>query len=241
MGLTSRQRSLQITITVLLSASACVAQKPAEDVLPDAPVPADREAGVLPQQKDATRLVRPQFTVGMTAKQKYGLAYRRVFSLQTPLKALFVSGWEVGTGTGPDLPTNGWEPFGERVGYNAAGISTTIFFTTGFVPALAHQDPRYFPLGHGPVKDRIRWAVRSEFVGVGDDGREMANYANLVGLALASIAVDAFTPRVSASIGDTAERYAIKVGIGTGLNVVREFSVFERIKAIRHHSKSAEK
>jgi len=240
MGSKLRQSILQITITISLATCVAAAQNPAEDVLPDAPVPTGSEAPVAPAEQSETRPVRPTVPIGMTTKQKYGLAYRRIVSLQMPLKAVFVSGWEVGTGTGPDIPTNGWKPFAQRVGYNAAGISTTIFFNTAFVPALAHQDPRYFPLSRGPVKDRVMWAVRSEFVGVGDDGHEMPNYANLVGLALASVAIDSFTPRESADFGDTAESYVIKLGIGTGLNVVREFNVFERVKAIAHHSKAAE-
>jgi hypothetical protein len=69
----------------------------------------------------------------------------------------------------------------------------------------------------------------------------MPNYANLVGLALSSVAVDAFTPRESAGFDDTVERYVIDVGLGAGLNVIREFNVFDRVKAIARHSKSAEK
>jgi len=234
----ARLRETLLRLTVSLASCVCVAQTP-EQALPDAPAPAGTVQTLTQAGKKAST-VRPHFPGGMTTKQKYGLTYRRIVSVQTPLKALLVSGWEVGTGTGPDIATNGWEPFGKRVGYNAASISTTIFFTTGVVPALAHQDPRYFPLGQGPVKDRIKWAVRSEFVGVDDDGDEMPNYANLIGLALASVAVDAFTPHDSVSVGDTAESYVIKLGVGTGLNVVREFNIFERVKAIAHHSKSAE-
>ncbi|MBS1806170.1 MAG: hypothetical protein JST28_22745 [Acidobacteria bacterium] len=235
-----RQAILQSAIAISSAPYICAAQAPTEDVLPDAPSVSAGEASTLPAEKNEKRAVPNPLPGGMTVKQKYGLATRRIFSLQTPLKAVLVSGWEVGTGTGPDIGTNGWKPFGERVGYNAAGTATTIFFTTAFVPSLAHQDPRYFALKKGPVKDRIRWAVRSEFVGVGDDGHQMPNYANLVGLALASVAIDAFTPRDSSSYGDTAERYIIKLGVGTGLNVIREFNVFDRVKAIAHHSKEAE-
>jgi hypothetical protein len=222
-----------------------VAQDPAQEVLPNLPAPAapGSPAGpgspVVPVEKEI-RLMRPQYTTGLTTKEKYGLAWRRIASPQMPIKAVFVSGWEVGTETGPDLPTNGWGPFAERVGYNAASISTTVFFTTAFVPAIFHEDPRYFPLGQGSVKARLTWAVRSEFVGVGDDGHTMPNYANLVGLGFSSVAENAFSPRDSTSYGDTVERYAIKVGIGTGLNVVREFHMFDRVKAIARHSKSAD-
>jgi len=240
MGSRLRRSILQVTISISIATCVAVAQTPAEDVLPEAPMPTGSEAPVAHFERSESP-VRPAIPLGMTAKQKYGLAYRRIVSPQMPLKALFVSGWELGTGTGPDIPTNGWKPFAERVGYNAAGISTTIFFNTAFVPALARQDPRYFPLSKGSVNARIMWAVRSEFIGVGDDGHEMPNYANLVGLALASVAIDSFTPRESADFGDTAESYLIKLGLGTGLNVVREFNVFERVKAIAHHSKAAEK
>jgi hypothetical protein len=233
------QTILQFTFSVFLATGIAVAQDPAEEMLPNAHVAMPPEAPVAPVEKE-TRQLRPEFTTGMSAKDKYALAYRRIVSPQMPIKAAFVSGWEVGTGTGPDLPTNGWGPFAERVGYNAASISTTIFFTTAFVPTLFHQDPRYFPLGSGPAKARLVWAVRSEFVGFGDDGHAMPNYANMVGLALSSIAVNAFSPRGSVGYGDTVERYAIKIGVGTGLNVVREFHVFDRVRAFARHSKSAD-
>jgi hypothetical protein len=152
MGARVRRNILQFTIAISLVTGIALAQSPAEETLPDAPTPATPEALVAPAEKKETRQTRPELTVGMSAKQKYALAYRRIVSPQMPLKAAFVSGWEVGTGTGPDFPTNGWKPFAERFGYNAAGISTTIFFNTAFVPALVHQDPRYFPLGKGPVK-----------------------------------------------------------------------------------------
>ena len=239
MGAMLRRTIVRFTLFFSLATVSALAQQPFREALPNVSLPAPPDAATAPAEKPLLQM-RPGFTVGMTAKQKYGLAYRRIISPQLPLKAAFVSGWEVGTGMGPDFPTNGWVPFAERFAYNAAGISTTIFFTTAFTPALFHQDPRYFPLAQGPVKSRLVWAVRSEFVGFGDDGRAMPNYANLVGLALASITVNAFSPRGSVGYGDTVERYAIKLGIGTGLNVAREFRVFDRVKVIVRHSKSAD-
>ena len=212
------------------------------EVLPGAPVPVEpAPSGELssPVRPNPAQ-VRTRFSSSLTAKQKYALAYRRIVSLQMPAKAILVSGFELAAHTGPDIPTNGWKPFGERVGYNALGISTTTFFNTAFVPALVHQDPRYFPLGGGPVKKRIRWAVRSEFVGVRDDGRAMPNYANLVGFALSSIVANAFTPRSSVGYEDTVNRYLIKIAVSTGLNVGREFRLSDHLKVLVRHSKMAE-
>jgi hypothetical protein len=241
MGSWSLRILLPFSVLLQVAIASAIAQKPAEKVLPDVPAPAEpaRADVVTPVVSTETKQLRPSFSMSLTAGQKYALAYRRIVSPQMPMKAVFVSGFELAAHTGPDLPTNGWGPFGKRVGYNALEISTTTFFNTAFVPALVHQDPRFFPLGGGPVKARVMWAIRSEFVGIGDDGHTMPNYANLVGFALSSIVANAYTPRGSVGYEDTVNRYLIKIGVSTGMNVGREFGVFSRVKALAHHSKSA--
>jgi hypothetical protein len=233
---------LRLSILLLMAITSAVAQKPAEKAIPDAPTPQvpARSESFAPVVRNDSQQLRPSFSTSLTAREKYALAYRRIVSPQMPLKAVFVSGFELAAHTGPDLPTNGWGPFAERVGYNALGISSTTFFNTAFVPALVHQDPRYFPLGAGPVKTRVLWAVRSEFVGMGDDGHPMPNYANLVGFALSSIVANAYTPRGSVGYQDTLNRYLIKIGVSAGMNVGREFRVFDRVKILARHSKSAD-
>lgn len=174
----------------------------------------------------------------LSGRQKYALAYRRIVSPQTPLKAALDSGFEMAAGTGPDFQRNGLSAFGKRVGYNGLNISTAIFFDTAFVPALVHQDPRYPVLGQGPVKTRVAWAIKHEFVAFRDDGREMPNYGNLVGLGLASLTANAYTPRDSVGYGDTMEGYLINIGVSTALNVVMEFKVFDQVKTLVRHSKA---
>ena len=230
---------LQLTIAVAIGGCVVAAQKPAADALPDAPKPLGAQTQSSSMEKKEAQSGASHVLPGMSTKEKYALAYRRIVSPQTVLKAGFVSGWEVGTGLGPDYPTNGWKPFAERFGYNGASISTTIFFNTALVPALAHQDPRYFRKPELPVKERIRWAMKSEFVGFGDYGHAMPNYANLVGEALASVAENAFGPSKDISAGDMLQGYSIKIGFGMGFNVAREFDVFGHLKGWARHSKTA--
>lgn len=231
----------RLLIMLLMAIASAGAQKPAEKALPDAPRPIWPDTSIAkPPVSSEIKEQRPSFATSLSVRQKYALAYRRIVSPQLPLKAVFVSGFELGAHTGPDFPTNGWGPFGERVGYNALSISTTTFFNTAFVPALVHEDPRYFPLGEGSVGARIKWALRSEFVGFGDDGHTMPNYANLVGFGLSSILANAYTPRGSVGFEDTVHRYLIKICVSAGMNVGREFGVFSRVKALARHSKSVD-
>lgn len=241
MGSRFLQAILRLSILLLMAVSPVAAQKPAENALPDAPAPAGPGSSTITSPPASTEIPqqRPSFSTSLTAREKYALAYRRIVSPQMPIKAIFISGFELAVHTGPDFATNGWGPFGQRVGYNALSISTTTFFNTAFVPALVHQDPRYFPLGEGPVKTRVMWAVRGEFVGFADDGHSMPNYANLVGFGLSSILANAYTPSGSTGYEDTLKRYLIKIGVSAGMNVGREFGVFSRVKTLAHHSKSA--
>lgn len=211
--------------------------------LPDAPAPnaiplRTAPGGFIRRAPEEILVRQPLTPARLNGRQKYKLAYRRIVSIQTPVKTAFVSGFELAAGTGPDLPTNGWGAFAKRLGYNGLNESTTIFFATAFVPALAHEDPRYPVLGQGSARTRILWAVKHEFVGFSDDGREMPNYGNLVGLGLASITANAYSPRGSVGYGDTVESYLIKIAIGTGFNVAREFKVRNHVKAFLQRSKA---
>ena len=82
------------------------------------------------------------------------------------------------------------------------------------------------------MKTRVGWALKQEFVGFNDNGGEMVNYGNLVGLGLASITANAYSPRTSVGYTDTVKSYCIKIGVSTGMNVVREFRVYDRVTTL---------
>lgn len=234
-----------LMVCALGAASLTARPQNPSHVLPDAPtpnpVPLGAAQGGAIARGAAPMPTRPAVVMPrLSGRQKYALAYRRIVSPQTPLKAALDSGFEMAAGTGPNLPRNGWSGFGKRFGYNGLNISTAIFFDTALVPALVHQDPRYPVLGHGSVRTRLAWAIKHEFVAFSDDGREMPNYGNIAGLGLASLVSTAYTPHDDVRSGDTMESYGINIGVSTALNVVREFRVFDRVKTIVRHSKADE-
>ena len=127
--------ALAVSSAVRVTAAQDISQK----ALPDAPTP---WVANIPEtgQNSASggmRSQRPPAASPLSVREKYRLAYLRVVSPQALLKSAFVSGFELAAGTGPDFPTNGWGAFGQRVGFNALSLTTTTFFDTAFVPALA--------------------------------------------------------------------------------------------------------
>jgi len=238
MGSRLLRRVLKLALLIVCVSPVACAQS---DELPGVPAPSAMNSSAGPQFHESAviQLRRNSFARPLSVRQKFARAYRRIVSPQMPLKAFVVSGFELAAGTGPGFPRNGWGAFGQRMGYNALSISTTTFFAAAFVPALVHQDPRYHPLHNGSIKTRVIWALRSEFVGFGDDGHAMPNYGNLAGLGLSAILANAYLPHSSDGVGNTVEAYGIKLGAGAGLNVVREFGAFHRLKAFVRHSKIA--
>jgi len=238
MGARFWRKALGLVPGILLLTWAASAQSPTDKALPNPPAPVAGYGSATARRPAGAGIMPacPSAAAGLTVREKYALAYQRIVSFQMPLKAVVISGFELAAGTGPDFPSNGWSAFGTRVGYNALSISATTFISTALVPSLVHQDPRYFPLGRGPVGSRIGWAVRSEFVGFGDDGHTMPNYANLVGLGLSSILADAYLPRSSVGVRNTVEAYGIRLSAGLGLNVAREFGAFHKLKGLARHA-----
>ena len=165
----------------------------------------------------------------MRAGQKYELALRTTADVSLPIRAGITTLYDHSIGVGPFYGP-GAEGFGKLYAYNAANLASSFFFTDAVIPSIAHQDPRYFRKGSGPVKSRLWWALRSEFVAFSDRGKSMPNYGTIVGLGMSALLSDAYLPRRNVSVGNTFEAYGIKLGTTWGFNILHEYGGVTRVK-----------
>lgn len=205
----------------LATASARVnAQAPIDTNLPEQPLPHARVLLLFPGYEtiqDPTIPVAP-----LRTSQKFEMFYRKTVDVSLPIESLMFTGYDKAASYGPNYGT-GRGAFAELIGYNAANLSSTFFFTDAVLPTLLHQDPRYFRKGSGSVGGRIWWAFRSEFVAYSDAGKEMPNYSNVIGFGMATALSNAYSPDSSVTFGQTMERWGVKEGVSFGLNIMREF------------------
>ncbi len=96
--------------------------------------------------------------------------------------------------------------------------------TEGFMPALFHQDPRYFMLGPGGgTKKRRLWhALISTTVAPMDSGKKTFNFTEWSGNAVAATVGLAYYPE-GRTAGGTAQRWLTSIGTDTVSNVMKEF------------------
>ena len=140
-------------------------------------------------------------TEPLTRKEKIALAFR---SSGDPLSfgtAFIVAGLNEALDADSGF---GWgaEGYFKRSGAAYLDSFDGTMIGNGFLPALLHQDPRYFRLGHGSAKRRLFHAVSSAVVCRHDDtGKWEPNYSNVGGNIIAGAISKYYYPSNDSGIG----------------------------------------
>jgi hypothetical protein len=205
------------------------AQARIDPSLPEAPLPHKRAFILFPGFDVVQQTSKP--IPPLRAHQKFKLAFRTTFDVSLLIRAQITTMYDHAIGVGPFYNPGG-KGYAQLYGYNAANLASGFFFSEGLVPAIAHQDPRYFRKGTGTVKSRVWWALRSEFVAYSDQGKSMPNYGTMVGLGMSTLLSDAYLPSQNVSVGKTFEGYGIKLGSTWGFNILHEYGGVQRVKKL---------
>ena len=113
--------------------------------------------------------------------------------------------------------------YGKRYGATFMDTFDSNFFSNFFYPVLFKQDPRYFRLGEGTVKQRIGSALKQEFVARKDSGGYTFHFSNVLGAFTTGGISNAYYPQNDRGFGLTVSRSAIALGWGCVGNVLVEF------------------
>jgi hypothetical protein len=182
------------------------------------------------QEKQRIGGILPSFNVtylsnaaSMTAGQKIGLAFRSAVDPYQFGLAFVVAGFSEAQDNGTGF---GWGPAGyfKRSGAAYLDAFDGAMIGNGLLPALLHQDPRYFRLGHGTFKHRFLYAVATSFICKHDNtGKWEPNYSNVGGNIIAGAISNLYYPSQTAGLGQTINNGIIVTGEGTFGGVLQEF------------------
>jgi hypothetical protein len=192
-------------------------------ILPQAPPPVQapedkRIFGVIPNNR-TTESVIPFHRI--TPKQKITIAFKDSFDWPVyPTAALFATLYQL-EGQNPSFG-QGMVGYMKRFGTAYGDQMIGNMMTEGFVPALGHQDPRYFRLGEGTKKYRMWYAVKQILVAKMDSGRPTFNFSEWGGNAIATAVSNAYYPDTR-DVTDNVEKWLIAVATDTFSNELKEF------------------
>lgn len=104
----------------------------------------------------------------------------------------------------------------------ADGVSGT-FFTEAIVPALTHEDPRYYTLGKGGFFHRTGYAITCAFVTKTDSGGKAFNWSEVGGNALEAGLSNAYYPPQERGLSQTAVNFGVQMESAVLNHVFQEF------------------
>ena len=112
------------------------------------------------------------------------------------------------------------------------GVSGT-YFTEAIVPAITHQDPRYYTMESGGFGRRLVYALERVVVTKKDSGGETFNWSEVGGNALEAALSNAYYPEQERGLGKTAENWATQIESAALNNIAKEFWPDFRRKVLR--------
>jgi hypothetical protein len=177
---------------------------------------------VMPKTDWFARFIDGPQTRRMTPKEKGWLAMRNVADPFNGLTILASSAITIGSDShttyGP-----GMAGFGRFVGVSYTQDMTGEFIGTFLIPSITHQDPHYHRWPRASMKRRIAHAAYQVLWTQGDNGREMVNYANVLGFAIEGQIGNLYVPGRRTNAPASAERYGIAFLSAPIDNYITEF------------------
>jgi len=205
------------------------------------PTPADQKTDNS-EGKQTKRMfgVVPNFAAVSANTQLPPLSVRGKFWLATQDSVDYSSFVWAGVIAGQSFALNSYP----ELGHGAAGYgryywrafvdqASGAYFTEAIVPALTHEDPRYYTLGHGGFFRRTGYALSRVVVTKTDSGGKRFNTSEVLGNGTEAGLANLYYPPEERGLRKTAENW------GTGLesaalnNVIKEFWPDIRRKILR--------
>jgi hypothetical protein len=161
--------------------------------------------------------------VSLSAGQKMKLAFRSATDPVAFAAAFLVAGDHEAQ---DDDKGFGWgiEGYGKRSGAAYLDAFDGSMIGNGILPAILHQDPRYFRLGHGTVTHRVLYALATNVICKHDNtGKWEPNYSNVGGNIISGAISNLYYPSGSSGIGQTFTNGLTVTAEGGAGSIFQEF------------------
>ena len=185
------------------------------------------------EEKQRLNGIFPNFKVSyvpnaapLSAGQKFQLAWATTFDPATILFTGAIAGYEQGRNN-IRAYGQGSAGYAKRFGANYADVLSSEMIGTAALPALLHQDPRYFYKGTGSVLSRALYAIANTVICKGDNGRWQPNYSSVIGNFASGELSNVYYPASSRGAQLTIRNTLLDFGFIAVGNLYQEFVAHE--------------
>ncbi|HEV1993736.1 MAG TPA: hypothetical protein VGR03_05350 [Candidatus Acidoferrum sp.] len=118
---------------------------------------------------------------------------------------------------------NGLAGYGRYYWRAFADQASGSFFTEALVPAVTHEDPRYYTLGYGGFFRRAGYALSRVVVTRTDSGGNTFNISEIAGNGMEAGLANLYYPPEERSLHNTVVNWAAQLEAASLNNLIREF------------------
>jgi hypothetical protein len=118
---------------------------------------------------------------------------------------------------------NGGVGYGRYFWHAAVDQTSENYMVEFVVPAITHEDTRYYTLGRGGFFKRTGYALSRAVVTRSDSGKEVFNASEVIGSGASAGLSSLYYPTRERSFGNTGKEWGLDVAIDGASFVVKEF------------------
>lgn len=205
--------------------------------VPDAPVAqTPKPAAQNPSQSDRAQQtsrilgIIPNFRAistddklpAQSVKEKFVTASEDSFDYSSVFIPVMLAGYSLGTNADPEFG-HGWVAYSRYLWHAAVDQTSENYIVEFVVPAITHEDTRYYTLGRGGFFKRTGYALSRAVVTRTDSDKETFNISEVVGAGASAGLSSLYYPTAERSLKNTGTEWGVDVGIDAASFVAKEF------------------
>ena len=210
--------------------SAMLAAAQSTGAQPSGALPAPNSSDANPKQTKRILGIVPNFRAvsadtqlpPQTAKEKFKSTAQQSFDYSSIFFSAILAGVNQANNSSPEFH-QGAAGYGRYFWHSYADQTDENFWVQAIVPAVTHEDSRYYTLGHGGIPKRALYAFDRTLITRSDRGGETFNFSEIVGAGAASGISTAYYPRQEKDWTKTGQRWLQNVIIDGGTYMFQEF------------------
>jgi hypothetical protein len=155
-------------------------------------------------------------------KEKFITASQDSFDYSSIVLPALLAGFNQARNQTPEFRQGGIG-YGRYLWHSTLDQTSENYFVEFIVPAIAHEDTRYYTLGHGGFSKRVGYSISRIVITRNDAGKEVFNSGEVLGAGMAAALSNAYYPQPERTFSNTAQQWGTSVGIDAFTFVFKEF------------------
>jgi hypothetical protein len=157
-----------------------------------------------------------------TVKEKFIDTTEDSFDYSAIFIPLMLAGYSDATKATPEFG-HGWPAYARYFWHTAVDQTSENYMVEFIVPAVTHEDTRYYTLGRGGFLKRAGYALSRAVITRNDKGKDEFNISEVVGAGASSGISSLYYPSKERSLGSVGTEWGLDVAIDALSFEVKEF------------------